>query len=102
LKSLIKKIFNRIPFINSILDPETVRLRKLSRFTETKTLLLGEKIRIPDAASFLFMRDEVFRKEIYKYTTTNATPYIIDCGANIGLSIIYFKQLFPDAIIVRV
>jgi len=100
MKTIIKKILNRIPFARDVLDPETERLKKLPRFTETKTLLLEKKIRIADAASFLFIKDEVFKQEIYKFNTRNSTPYIIDCGANIGLSIIYFKRLFPDAIIV--
>lgn len=43
--------------------------------------------------------DEIFIKEEY-YFECNRTPYIIDCGTNIGLSIAYFKSLFPDADIV--
>jgi FkbM family methyltransferase len=43
------------------------------------------------------MFDEIFRKEIYKFDSENKAPLIIDCGANIGLSVIYFKQLFPRA-----
>lgn len=39
----------------------------------------------------------MFNKEIYKFTTQNKIPYIIDCGANIGLSAIYFHRLYPQA-----
>lgn len=100
LKSLISKILNRIPAISNLLDPETARLKKLPRFTKTETFFLGKKIQIPDAASFLFIKGELFKQEIYKFNTQNPTPYIIDCGANIGLSIIYFKKRFPNATIV--
>ncbi len=44
--------------------------------------------------------EEIFENEIYKFNTHTKTPLIIDCGSNIGLSIIYFKKLYPDATII--
>lgn len=46
------------------------------------------------------MRKEIFENQIYKFKSNLESPYIIDCGANIGLSIIYFKQLYPNATVV--
>lgn len=43
--------------------------------------------------------DEVFMSDYYKFHTKNKKPIIIDCGANIGLSILYFKHTHPDAIL---
>jgi FkbM family methyltransferase len=43
--------------------------------------------------------NEIFIEEVYKQHLP-PNPYIIDCGANIGLSIIYLKQMFPDATII--
>ena len=43
--------------------------------------------------------DEIFIQEIYKIVL-QPDCYIIDCGANIGLSVLYLKQLFPNAIII--
>jgi FkbM family methyltransferase len=43
---------------------------------------------------------EIFEKEIYKFRTEEDKPVIIDCGANIGLSLIYFKQLYPASTII--
>lgn len=40
---------------------------------------------------------EIFDDEHYKFTADSANPYIIDCGSNIGLSVLYFKRLFPQA-----
>ena len=42
---------------------------------------------------------EIFIEEVYKQNLS-PDPFIIDCGANIGLSIIYLKQRFPDAEII--
>ena len=40
---------------------------------------------------------ELFVNELYKFQTIQPSPVIIDCGANIGLSVLYFKQLYPNA-----
>jgi FkbM family methyltransferase len=57
----------------------------------------GKRPYYPDEASFISMRDEIFNKEIYKFNTLKKAPVILDCGANIGLSCIYFKRLHPQA-----
>jgi FkbM family methyltransferase len=43
---------------------------------------------------------ELFQQEVYKFKSDTETPTIIDCGSNIGLSVIYFKLLYPSAKIV--
>jgi FkbM family methyltransferase len=43
--------------------------------------------------------EEIFIQEIYKISL-KPNCCIIDCGANIGLSVIYLKQLFPNASII--
>jgi len=49
---------------------------------------------------FLHSIHEIFVQEVYKFPSKNKNPFIIDCGANYGLSIIYFKQLYLDAKII--
>ncbi len=46
---------------------------------------------------FLHSVDEIFLEEVYRFKADVEDPTIIDCGANIGLSIIYFKRLYPKA-----
>lgn len=43
---------------------------------------------------------EVFAQGIYKFSTGSKNPFIIDCGSNIGISILYFKSLYPQAQII--
>lgn len=40
---------------------------------------------------------EIFEQGIYRFNTKKKDPLIIDCGANIGLGTLYFKQLYPQA-----
>ncbi len=48
---------------------------------------------------FIKTYEELFIDEIYRFETKNEQPIIIDCGANIGLSSIYFKTIYPKAIL---
>jgi FkbM family methyltransferase len=73
------------------------RIEFIPRFKESYINLLGKRIKLIDSASFRFLWDELFVKEIYKFKSQKGNPYIIDCGANIGLSLIYFKTLYPNA-----
>lgn len=43
---------------------------------------------------------ELFVKNIYEFKTNNQYPVIIDCGANMGLSILYFSKKYPNAEII--
>lgn len=79
---------------------EYARLERLPRYQPTTTDLLGLPLQLPDAASFLWTHWEIFTEQIYAFEARNARPRIIDGGANIGLSILYFKQLYPASHIV--
>ncbi|MDD5570031.1 MAG: FkbM family methyltransferase [Bacteroidales bacterium] len=76
---------------------ELYRISHIPRYKNEKTKILGNEISMVDSASFLFLYNEIFEKEIYKFPSGSKKPKILDCGANIGLSVIYFKKLFPDA-----
>lgn len=47
--------------------------------------------------TFDFLYEEIFIKETYKFCTEKKAPIIIDCGSNIGISILYFKNKYPNA-----
>jgi len=69
------------------------------RYSNNVINFLGKKFEIADGSSFYWSHREIFIDEIYKFTTKNNNPVIIDCGSNYGTSILYFKHLYPDSII---
>lgn len=81
---------------NKIIKNET----EIERYKEGSTLFHGKKINYIDFASYQSTLNELFIHKIYSFKCDNETPIIIDCGANIGLSILFFKEIFPKAKIV--
>lgn len=76
---------------------ELERLRRTPRYARTHTHLLGARLDLVDAASFLALYDELIEGQIYRFETTKRAPFIIDGGANIGVSSIFFKSLYPKS-----
>ncbi|HZE85437.1 MAG TPA: FkbM family methyltransferase [Puia sp.] len=62
-------------------------------------LLFGKKLYFYSPAELLHGLEEIFIENLYKQELPGR-PYIIDCGANIGLSVIYMKMQSPDAEII--
>jgi FkbM family methyltransferase len=80
-----------------ILSGDYEKLEGIPRYTTVKINFLGGDLSIVDNASFLQMAKEIFLKNIYAFEANGKSPYIIDCGANIGLSVIYFKRIYPES-----
>ena len=52
-----------------------------------------------DFKNCYYLFGELFVKNEYYFVSKKKNPVILDCGSNIGLSVIYFKMLFPNCII---
>jgi FkbM family methyltransferase len=76
---------------------EIARLKRLPRYERAVTSLTGRPLEVVDAASFLFMHGEIYEQQIYCFKASSPRPFIIDGGANIGLSVLYFKELYPES-----
>ncbi len=48
------------------------------------------------------MYNEIMYKEHYKFESPEKNPLIIDCGANIGMSVLYFHKTIPGARIIAI
>lgn len=60
----------------------------------------GKAFTYHDAGSFYNTWQEIFTGGLYKFNASGPAPFIIDCGANMGLSVLFFKEEFPDAEII--
>jgi FkbM family methyltransferase len=79
---------------------ERRRLKCLPRYVAGTSDLLGKSCGFVDALTFRIMYDEFFVREAYRFRARTETPLILDVGSNIGLSVIYFKKLYPKSRIV--
>ncbi|HEX7357268.1 MAG TPA: FkbM family methyltransferase [Ignavibacteriaceae bacterium] len=67
------------------------------RFKTNNFKFNGIKIFVPDTLSFLWQYKEIFVDEDYKFQTNSQYPVIYDCGANVGMSCLYFSVKYPTA-----
>jgi FkbM family methyltransferase len=76
------------------------RLKAVPRYQPTVTNIFGKPFEVADSASFISAFREIFENQIYHFKAKTNRPYILDCGANIGLSVVYFKRLYPQSQII--
>jgi FkbM family methyltransferase len=76
-----------------------LRLKYLKHLSPGKTYqqtLFGKPLLFNAPQELIHGLNEIFLEEIYKQTLP-ANARVLDCGANIGLSVIYLKQICPTA-----
>jgi FkbM family methyltransferase len=56
---------------------------------------LGYEVHFGNIDNFIYVFREIFIKESYELPAGQAPHTIIDCGSNIGMSILFFKSLYP-------
>jgi FkbM family methyltransferase len=76
------------------------KIKNLPAYKPQTIEFLGSKVSFGSRVEFLHSIHEIFIDEIYRQKFDKEDPYIIDCGANIGLSVIYMKRLYPKAEII--
>ena len=59
----------------------------------------GFRLRYLEAEWMRYLYREVFAEREYWFATDEPRPVILDCGSNIGMAILFFKALYPDAVI---
>lgn len=67
---------------------------------EQTTQLMGYRVAYRGASNIRYLFQELFVNCEYYFEPDNAQPTIIDCGANIGMSVLFFKRLYPQCKII--
>jgi len=98
----IKDLFNLLFRYNhyrlikkSILQKES-NVTNLERYTPGVIKLFDKNLYFVDQLSYESTYQEIFLQKIYSFNANREDPVIIDCGANIGLSLLFFKLKFPN------
>lgn len=98
---LINKLARQASPMRGVMAGRDYRAAKRrAHFEGGATRLFGRPLRYSSAGGLLHSIREIFHEEVYRFDATNRAPHIIDAGANIGLSVLYFKRCHPDATIV--
>ncbi|HEY1495767.1 MAG TPA: FkbM family methyltransferase [Candidatus Solibacter sp.] len=62
--------------------------------------VFSQTICFADYNTFLILFEEIFLTSVYHFRTENSAPSILDAGANTGMSVAYFKTIYPDCRII--
>lgn len=73
---------------------------EMLRIKRTSEKVLGLTVAFPDYGGFCHLWREIFVREYYYFRYLGPRPRILDVGSNIGMSVCYFKLLYPEAQIV--
>lgn len=97
--NLFKKIqvFKDYKKYNNLISYSEYSELKKNNKEKKESIIFNNKIKMTDSFWYLHSLNELFIEEVYKFKSDTDSPRIIDCGSNIGLSILYFKRLFPNA-----
>lgn len=69
------------------------RLR--ARFKPHQTRLAGYKVSYNDPRSLFAEYKNIFKNRCYYFDSARPDPLIIDGGGHIGMSVLYFKKIYP-------
>ncbi|MCL6261220.1 FkbM family methyltransferase [Aquiflexum sp. TKW24L] len=75
---------------------------KFSNEKEVKVRLFGFEVSANSPQTLLLLVKEIFIDQVYHFHASHPAPKIIDAGANVGISVLYFKSLYPNAQIIAI
>jgi FkbM family methyltransferase len=70
------------------------------RFRPATESVLRYRVETGDYTTLAYLFEEIFVKQDYHFKARSAHPQIVDCGSNIGMSVLFFKTLYPESSII--
>jgi FkbM family methyltransferase len=62
----------------------------------TSESIFGYRIHFFNYETFATLFEEVYIPDVYYFSSSSSEPFVIDCGSNIGMAVLYFKRLYPN------
>lgn len=93
-------VISRMELFKKLFSLSLLRKKEKSRDKEVFTTLLGNKFYAFSYHTLNYLIREIVVNDEYAFKSSNANPVIIDCGANIGMSVLYFKRCYPQSAII--
>ena len=97
---LVDNIKRTLGFASFDVDYELSKISRLGRFKTGETNLIQPNFRFIDSESFINQFIEIYRNDILSFNTDRSNPLVLDCGSNVGVSVCYFKSIFPSSKII--
>jgi FkbM family methyltransferase len=70
--------------------------RMVGKHATSPQNIMGFQVACLNLRSLCILFDEIFVNGSYYIEFDTARPRIVDCGANIGMSILFFKKIYPE------
>lgn len=83
--------------VNETLKRLSWGVRKQPRYTPGFFRFPFGKLSYLDGPSLWSQYLDIFVRGVYEFQTEHEAPLILDCGGNIGLSVIWFKKRYPKS-----
>jgi FkbM family methyltransferase len=101
IKGITRRLTNNQPHNRYQLSWLQEKILKHQEDRKEKSMeIAGLKIHYIRPYEVLHTWRDIFENEIYKFSADTNQPLIIDCGSNIGISVLYYKTLYPSAAII--
>ena len=97
LRKTYRRLSNRIKRLgNNSIDLELERINLLPAFKVGTANVFDKPFKFHDGKNFVSTYKELFIDRIYQFQPSNTDRIILDCGANMGLSVLFFAINYPE------
>jgi len=102
MRRFIDRVIARLERGKALIRLSNLRRRMFANPPRTSGIerFMSYTVRITDGPNFFMQYKDEFVRRIYHFESARPNPLILDCGSNIGISILYFKHVYPQARII--
>ncbi len=105
MKSFLYILFNEVKRFFTIKEYRTLLLLALKyggskRYEKKEVKFKSRTFLVADFKSFFWQYKQIYVDKCYQFISEGENQIILDCGANVGLSALFFSETYPSAKII--